>query len=166
NPWATPDTHTPAAPEKPGTEDDMPHIDHPLPITRTLTIPPKELRERFNRATGPGGQHVNTSDTRVELSFNLTNSPSIPEHLKQRIHDRLAHRLNNGTLTITAADERSQLANRKIARQRLAQLLREAAAPPTPQRKKTRPTHNSVQRRLTSKKHRAAIKRNRSRPFD
>ncbi|WP_439662154.1 alternative ribosome rescue aminoacyl-tRNA hydrolase ArfB [Lentzea sp. HUAS TT2] len=132
-------------------------------VTRTLVVPASELRERFSRSGGPGGQGVNTADSRVELSFDLAASPSIPAHLKQRMLDRLAGRLVDGVLTIAASEHRAQLQNRAAARERLAVILREAAAPPPPVRRATKPTRGSQERRIASKKRRADTKRGRGR---
>ncbi|MFD0786876.1 aminoacyl-tRNA hydrolase, partial [Micromonospora azadirachtae] len=84
-------------------------------MTGRWTVPAAELRERFSRSSGPGGQGVNTADTRVELSFDLANSPSLPESLRTRALERLAGRLVGGVLTITASEHRAQLANREAA---------------------------------------------------
>ena len=132
-------------------------------VTRTLVLPASELRERFSRSGGPGGQGVNTADSRVELSFDLAASPSIPAHLKQRMLDRLAGRLVDGVLTIAASEHRAQLQNRAAARERLAAILRSAAAPPPPMRRPTKPTKGSQERRIASKKRRADTKRGRGR---
>ncbi|MDX8049113.1 alternative ribosome rescue aminoacyl-tRNA hydrolase ArfB [Lentzea sp. BCCO 10_0798] len=132
-------------------------------VTRTLVVPASELRERFSRSGGPGGQGVNTADSRVELSFDLAASPSIPDHLKQRMLDRLAGRLVDGVITIAASEHRAQLQNRAAARERLAVILREAAAPPPPVRRATKPTRGSQERRIASKKRRADTKRGRGR---
>ncbi|WP_258946403.1 alternative ribosome rescue aminoacyl-tRNA hydrolase ArfB [Lentzea californiensis] len=132
-------------------------------VTRTLVLPASELRERFSRSGGPGGQGVNTADSRVELSFDLAASPSIPAHLKQRMLDRLAGRLVDGVLTIAASEHRAQLQNRAAARERLAVILREAAAPPPPVRRATKPTRGSQERRIASKKRRADTKKGRGR---
>lgn len=134
-----------------------------MTVTRTLVVPASELRERFSRSGGPGGQGVNTADSRVELSFDLAASPSIPAHLKQRMLDRLAGRLVDGVLTIAASEHRAQLQNRAAARERLAVILREAAAPPPPVRRATKPTRGSQERRIASKKRRADTKRGRGR---
>lgn len=134
-----------------------------MTVTRTLVLPASELRERFSRSGGPGGQGVNTADSRVELSFDLAASPSIPAHLKQRMLDRLAGRLVDGVLTIAASEHRAQLQNRAAARERLAVILREAAAPPPPVRRATKPTRGSQERRIASKKRRADTKRGRGR---
>jgi ribosome-associated protein len=132
-----------------------------LAITRSLVIPAGELRERFSRSSGPGGQGVNTADSRVELSFDVAGSPSIPEWLRPRLLERLASRLVDGVLTITASEHRAQLANRAAARDRLTALLRAAAAPPPPVRRPTKPSRASRERRLTDKRRRSQTKRNR-----
>lgn len=132
-----------------------------LIVTRTLVIPASELRERFSRSSGPGGQHVNTTDSRVELSFDLANSPSVPERLRIRMLDRLAGRLVDGVLTIAASEHRAQLQNRAAARERLASLLRDAAAAPPPARRATKPSRGAKERRIAAKKRRGITKRNR-----
>ena len=134
-----------------------------MTVTRTLVLPASELRERFSRSGGPGGQGVNTADSRVELSFDLAASPSVPEHLKARMLERLAGRLVDGVLTIAASEHRAQLQNRAAARERLAAILRAAAAPPPPVRRATKPTRGSQERRIASKKRRADTKRGRGR---
>lgn len=137
-----------------------------LVVSRGFVVPDGELAERFSRSSGPGGQGVNTTDSRVELSFDVAGSAAVPEHLRGRLLSRLSGRLVDGVLTVTASEHRSQLANRRAARERLAQLLREAAAPPAPKRRPTRPTCGSKERRLAGKKRRGEIKRGRSRPLD
>src|SRR4051812_33612780 len=132
-----------------------------LAVTRRLVIPGGELTERFSRSSGPGGQGVNTTDSRVELSFDVARSPSVPDHLRQRMLDRLSTRTVDGGVTVAASEFRAQLANRQAARERLAQLLREAAAPPPPRRRPTRPTLGSKERRLAQKKRRGETKRGR-----
>ncbi|MFB8003858.1 alternative ribosome rescue aminoacyl-tRNA hydrolase ArfB [Nocardia sp. NPDC056000] len=132
-----------------------------LTVTRRLVIPASELRERFSRSSGPGGQHVNTTDSRVELSFDLANSPSVPESLRARMIERLATRLVNGVITIAASEHRAQLQNREAARERLAALLREAAAAPPPVRRATKPSRGAKERRIAEKKRRGITKRNR-----
>lgn len=137
-----------------------------LVVTRSFVVPDGELAERFSRSSGPGGQGVNTADSRVELLYDVANSPAVPEHLRARLLDRLAGRLVGGVLIIAASEHRTQLANRKAARERLAQLLREAAAPPPAKRRPTKPTRGSKERRLAGKKQRGEIKRGRSGNFD
>jgi ribosome-associated protein len=132
-----------------------------LRVNSWLVIPAGELDERFSRSSGPGGQSVNTTDSRVELSFDVRRSPSLPEYARERALDRLASRLTDGVLTVTASRERSQLLNRLAARERLAAVLNEAiAAPPRP-RVSTRPSRAARQRRLDDKRRRAQTKRDR-----
>ena len=132
-----------------------------LRVNSWLVIPAGELRERFSRSSGPGGQSVNTTDSRVELSFDLRWSTSLPEHARERALRRLASRLTDGVLTVTASAERSQLLNRLAARERLAALIREGIAPPPPPRLPTRPGRAARERRLQDKRRRAQTKRNR-----
>ena len=124
-----------------------------------LVIPDGELRERFSRSSGPGGQSVNTADSRVELSFDVENSTALPGWARDRVLERLAGRLAGGVLTVAASEQRGQLANRQAARARLAALLRAAVAPPRPPRIPTRPGRAANERRLADKRSRAAVKR-------
>ncbi|MFG3619355.1 alternative ribosome rescue aminoacyl-tRNA hydrolase ArfB [Nocardia sp. NPDC047654] len=137
-----------------------------LIVTGMLVIPGSELRERFSRSSGPGGQHVNTTDSRVELSFDLANSPSVPEWLRTRMLHRLATRLVDGVLTVVASERREQLRNRAAARERLASLLRDAASAPSPVRRPTKPSRGAKERRISAKKRRGVTKRNRRAPDD
>lgn len=132
-----------------------------LRVNNWLVIPAAEFRERFSRSSGPGGQSVNTTDSRVELSFDVARSPSLPQREKTRALARLAARLVDGVVTVAAETERSQLMNRDAARVRLAALLREAIAPPPPPRVPTRPTKGARERRLADKRRRAQTKRDR-----
>ncbi|MGA3488294.1 alternative ribosome rescue aminoacyl-tRNA hydrolase ArfB [Micromonosporaceae bacterium DT55] len=132
-----------------------------LRVTDRLVIPAGELRERFSRSSGPGGQGVNTTDSRVELSFDVAGSPTLPEFLRARAAERLAGRLVDGVITIAASEHRAQLANREAARARLAALLRDAVAPPPPPRRPTKPSRGAKQRRLDEKKRRSQRKRDR-----
>ena len=100
-----------------------------LPVTRTLVIPGAELSERFSRSSGPGGQGVNTTDSRVELSYDVAAS-SLPPVVRSRLLDSLAGRLVDGVLTVSASEFRTQLANRRAARERLAALVRSAGSRP------------------------------------
>jgi ribosome-associated protein len=124
-----------------------------------LVIPGSELGERFSHSSGPGGQGVNTADSRVELSFDVARSAVLPDWAKDRITRRLGRRLSGGVLTIAASENRSQLANRQAARARLAAVLRDALAPPQRPRVPTRPGRGARERRLAEKRHRGAIKR-------
>jgi len=130
-----------------------------LVISKSVVIPQAELVVKFSRSSGPGGQAVNTADSRVQLSFDLANSGSMSEFLRERALARLSSKLVDGVITITASEQRSQLQNRKAAEQRLAQILSEAIAPPARTRKATRPTKGSVERRLNTKKTRSVTKR-------
>ncbi len=130
-------------------------------MNRWLVIPAAELRLRFSRSSGPGGQSVNTTDSRVELSFDIARSPSLPEREKGRALSRLAARLTDGVVTVAAENERSQLMNREAARARLAALLREAVAPPPPPRVPTKPSRGARERRLADKRRRAQTKHDR-----
>jgi ribosome-associated protein len=135
-----------------------------LLVRRGLVLPERELHWRFSRASGPGGQGVNTTDSRVELSFDLARSPSVPEPLRERAVRRLDARLVQGVLTVVATEHRSQLHNRTAARERLAAVLREAIRADPPPRRPTRPTAGARRRRLDAKTRRGAVKRLRGRP--
>jgi ribosome-associated protein len=132
-----------------------------LVVTDALVIPAGELRERFSRSSGPGGQGVNTADSRVELSFDVRTSPSIPDSLRPRLVERLGRRLVDGVVTVTASEHRAQLQNRAAARERLASLLRNAAAPPPPARRPTKKSRGVNERRLSDKRRRSETKRGR-----
>lgn len=132
-----------------------------LRVGARIVIPESELRERFSRASGPGGQGVNTTDSRVELSVDVARSPSLPEAVRHRMLHRLERRLTGGVVTVVAAEHREQRANRTAARARLSALLTDAAQPPPPERRPTRPTRGSVRRRLSAKSRRSELKRSR-----
>jgi ribosome-associated protein len=137
-----------------------------LVVADGWVVPAAELSERFSRSSGPGGQGVNTTDSRVELSLDLTRPGAVPDRLRGRVLDRLAGRLVDGVLTVTASEHRAQLDNRRAARERLAEVLRRAAAPPPRKRRPTRPTRGSQERRLAEKKRRAETKRGRQGRYD
>jgi ribosome-associated protein len=137
-----------------------------LRVNGWLVIPGTELSERFSRSSGPGGQSVNTADSRVELSFDLGRSAALPQWARERAAERLAGRLNEGVLTVAASEQRGQLANRQAARERLAALLRAAIAPPRRPRVPTRPSRSANERRLTGKRTRGALKQSRARRYD
>jgi ribosome-associated protein len=130
----------------------------PLRVTRSVVVPEGELRWRFSRSSGPGGQSVNTADSRVELSVDLTTTTALGPTLRRRALERLAGRLVGGVLTVTASEHRSQLRNREAARDRLAAILAEAVAPPPPRRRPTKATRGSVERRIADKKRRGRTK--------
>ncbi|MEX0427864.1 alternative ribosome rescue aminoacyl-tRNA hydrolase ArfB [Nocardioides sp. DS6] len=126
---------------------------------RGHVIPDADLTWRFSRSSGPGGQHVNTADTRVQLSFDLAGSDAFPDALKQRLLARLGDRV-----VIDASEHRSQLRNRRAAEDRLVAVLQEAMRPPAAPRIPTKPSKGSRQRRIHQKKRHGEIKRLRGRP--
>lgn len=123
-----------------------------------LVVPAAELVERFSRSSGPGGQSVNTTDSRVELEYDVAGSAVLTEPQRRRVLSRLEGRLTEGRLVVDASEHRSQHRNRVAARERLAELLRSALAPPPPARRPTRPTKGSQRRRLEAKKQRGETK--------
>ncbi|WP_433509633.1 alternative ribosome rescue aminoacyl-tRNA hydrolase ArfB [Nonomuraea sp. CA-143628] len=132
----------------------------PLVVNDSVVIPDAELVWRFSRSSGPGGQGVNTTDSRVELVFDVSATTALPPELKARALDRLG----SPTITIAASEYRSQLRNREAAEQRLAQRVREAIAPPPKRRRATKPSRGSVERRIATKKLRSDVKRLRRSP--
>ncbi|HKX69219.1 MAG TPA: alternative ribosome rescue aminoacyl-tRNA hydrolase ArfB [Intrasporangium sp.] len=140
-----------------------PHGFVELVVSGRVVVPEAELEERFSRSSGPGGQGVNTADSRVELTFDLAASSSIPEPMRARMLQRLDGRLVDGRITVSASEHRTQLANRRAARDRLTEILREAATPPPAPRRPTRPTRGSKERRLQAKRSRSEVKRGRGR---
>lgn len=127
-----------------------------------LVVPAAELVERFSRSPGPGGQSVNTSDSRVELTFDVATTTVLGEAQRARALSRLS----GDTIVVTASEHRSQFRNRAAARDRLATRLREALAPPAPKRRPTKPTKGSQRRRLEAKKQRSRTKALRGRVVD
>ncbi len=127
-----------------------------------LVIAVEELDERFSRSSGPGGQSVNTTDSRVELSWSIGTSPALTDVQRSRLLTALAPRLVDGVVTIAASEQRSQLQNRLAARERLLEIVAAAIVPPTP-RRATRPSRSARQARLDSKKRRGDVKSGRGR---
>jgi ribosome-associated protein len=130
-------------------------------LRRGMVVDAGELVERFSRSSGPGGQGVNTTDSRVELDFDPSTSramAALPETTRERMLHRLAPKLVAGRLVVVASEHRSQRQNRVVARQRLATMLRDAAAPDPPTRRPTRPTRGSQRRRVDVKKRRGQLK--------
>lgn len=144
-----------AAPHRPG-----------LRVDGGLVIPEAELSWRFSRSSGPGGQGVNTADSRVELVWDAAGSQALSPQQRERLRARLGSRLVGGVLTIAASEHRAQLRNREAARARLATLVAEALRPPPPRRRATAPTRGSQERRLQEKQRRTDIKRMRRPPAD
>ncbi|NEK58337.1 aminoacyl-tRNA hydrolase [Geodermatophilus sabuli] len=132
-----------------------------LPVTGSLVVPASALGWRFSRSSGPGGQGVNTADSRVELSVSPLSLPGLTETQRQRLTQRLAGRLTDGVLTVVASEHRQQLRNRQAARERLAAVLRAALAAPPAARRRTRPTRGSQERRIQAKKQRGDLKKQR-----
>lgn len=138
-----------------------PEAGNGLAINDALTIPRSELRARASRSGGPGGQHVNTSSSRIEVEWNVRTSAVLDEAQRSRLLDKLATRIDGeGDLRVVASDSRSQTQNRRRAEERLASLVRAALVMPKP-RRKTRPTRASKEARLGEKKRRADTKRHR-----
>lgn len=144
-----------AAPHRPG-----------LRVTAGITIPEAELSWRFSRSSGPGGQGVNTADSRVELLWDAAHSSALSPLQRERVLERLSGRLVDGVLTITASEHRAQLRNRDAARARLAAAVADAVRDPSPGRRATRPSRGSKERRLKEKQRRGDVKSLRRPPRD
>ena len=125
-------------------------------MTPALTIPEAELRWKFSRSSGPGGQHVNTSDSRVQLTWSVADSAVLSDDQRQR--------LGVGSMTVTVSEQRSQLRNRERALETLASRVRNALTPPPPPRRPTKPTKGSKRRNAVAKQQRSATKQQRQRP--
>jgi ribosome-associated protein len=137
-----------------------------LTISRTITVPESELVERFLRADGPGGQHVNRTESAVELRFDVISSPSLPEEVRARLLARRDRRLTGeGVLVIQGRRFRDQARNRDDVRDRLVEIIRGVLLPPK-KRVATKPTRASKERRLVGKQQRGRLKQNRSRQPD
>ncbi|MEV0120681.1 alternative ribosome rescue aminoacyl-tRNA hydrolase ArfB [Streptomyces sp. NPDC050703] len=133
-----------------------------LRIRGSVSLPEAELMWRFSRSSGPGGQHVNTSDSQVELRFDLVNTGALPDVWKERAVERLGPRLVGGVIGVRASEHRSQWRNREMAVTRLVSLLAEATAPPPKPRRPTKIPRGINERRLRNKKQRGETKRGRS----
>jgi len=135
-----------------------------LEVSPALTIPATELGWRFSRSSGPGGQHVNTSDSRVQVSWNIADSAVLSDEQRTLLLSRLHSRLVAGVVTIAASEQRSQLRNREIALAKLADLITDGLAPDGPRRRATKPTRGSGRRHMAAKTQRSATKQQRRRP--
>jgi ribosome-associated protein len=145
----------------------MPSAHRPgLRVSAGVTIPESELSWRFSRSSGPGGQGVNTADSRAELVWDAAASTALSPAQRERLLERLGGRLVGGVLTIAASEHRAQLRNRDAARERLAALVAEALRPPSPPRRPTKPSRGSKERRLKAKQRRTDVKQLRQRPRD
>jgi ribosome-associated protein len=134
-----------------------------LTVSRSIVLPETELTERFLRADGPGGQHVNRTESAVELRFDVAHSPSLPEAVRERLLARRDRRLtDDGVLVIQARRFRDQGRNREDARERLVEIIRAALVAPKA-RIATKPTRAAKERRLEGKQQRAKLKQTRSR---
>ena len=131
----------------------------PLRVTRSVVIPERELAWRFSRSSGPGGQSVNTADSRVELGLDVARTSALGPVQRARVLERLSRRLVDGVLTVRASEHRSQLRNREAALERMAKILAGALAQPPPRRRPTKPRRGAVERRLADKKRRSRTKR-------
>lgn len=131
-------------------------------VSRSLSIPASELRFRFSRSSGAGGQNVNKRDTKVELLFDVAGSPSLGPRQRDRAMRKLASRIDtDGVLHLVVSDERTQGRNREIATERFCGLLADALKPDPPKRRPTRPSKAAVDRRISSKRRRGETKRGR-----
>lgn len=133
-------------------------------VSPSLIIPAVELSWRFSRSSGPGGQHVNTTDTRAELSWNVAASGVLSTAQRERLRAGLAGQMVDGVITVSSSEHRSQLRNREAAVDKLAALVRAALGPPPRRRRPTRPTKGSMRRHQEAQRRRAQIKRLRRRP--
>ncbi|WP_217181167.1 alternative ribosome rescue aminoacyl-tRNA hydrolase ArfB [Streptomyces sp. AC495_CC817] len=137
-----------------------------LRVSAGVTIPETELTWRFSRSSGPGGQGVNTADSRAELVWDAAHSAALSPVQRARLLDRLRGRLVDGVLTIAASEHRAQLRNREAARERLAGIVAEALRPPAPPRRPTTPSRGAKERRLREKQRRTDVKQLRRPPRD
>ena len=145
----------------------MPALHRPgLRVAAGVTIPESELSWRFSRSSGPGGQGVNTADSRVELAWDAAASAVLSPVQRERVLDRLSGRLVGGVLTIAASEHRAQLRNRDAARARLAAVVADALRPPSPARRPTTPSRGAKERRLKAKQRRTDTKQLRRPPID
>lgn len=138
-----------------------------IPVTRSISLDQAELHEDFMRSSGAGGQNIQKVETAVQLRFDVRQSPSLPDPVRARLERLAGRRLTkDGVLVITAQRHRTRERNRDDAMERLLTLIREAAAPPPPVRRPTRPTLGAKKRRLEEKTRRGTVKVLRGRPDD
>ena len=137
-----------------------------LRINAKLKIPENELKWRFSRSSGVGGQNINKTESRAEVIFNVSNSKALTPYQKHKISIQSKFKLINGSICIAVQDQRTQYQNRKIALSRLASTLQELLKPPSKKRRRTKPTRSSQIKRVESKKKRGEIKKNRQTKID
>ena len=137
-----------------------------LRINTKLEIPDNEIKWRFSRSSGAGGQNVNKTDSRVEIVFNVSESKTLTPYQKYKISIQDEVKLSNGCICIAVQDKRTQYQNRQLALTRLTSTLRELLKPPPKKRRETIPTRSSQKKRVESKKKRGEIKRNRQSKID
>ena len=137
-----------------------------LRINSKLEIPGNEIKWRFSRSSGAGGQNVNKTDSRAEIVFNVSESKTLTPYQKYRISIQDEVKLSNGCICIAVQDKRTQFQNRQLALTRLTSTLRELLKPPPKTRRETIPTRSSQKRRIESKKKRGELKRNRRSNID
>ncbi|MBT2493222.1 aminoacyl-tRNA hydrolase [Streptomyces sp. ISL-96] len=140
----------------------MGRMSGPHVIRGAVSLPEAELMWRFSRSSGPGGQHVNTTDSQVELRFDLAKTEALPPVWKERALERLAPRLVGGVVSVRSSEHRSQWRNRETALVRMAALLAEATGPPPKPRRAKKIPRGINERRLRNKKARSETKRGRS----
>ena len=131
----------------------------PLQVNGSVTIPEAELQWRFSRSSGPGGQSVNTTDSRAQLRWDVAASTALTADQRVRVMQRLGARLIDGVLQVSSSEQRSQLQNRDAAERRLVEIVAAALAPPPRARRATKPTRGSTERRIAGKKRRSDIKK-------
>ena len=137
-----------------------------LRINTKLEIPGDEIKWRFSRSSGAGGQNVNKTDSRAEIVFNVSESKTLTPYQKYKISIQDEVKLSNGCICIAVQDKRTQYQNRQLALSRFSSILRELLKPPQKKRRETIPTHSSQRKRLESKKKRGELKRNRQSKID
>ena len=137
-----------------------------LEITQELSIPINEIQWRFSRSSGPGGQNINKTESKVEIIFNIKKSKALNFSQKNLLLEKLKNKIVNGYISIKVQEKRSQLKNRELAIQRLISLLKEIIMKEEKIRKISRPTKSSQKRRVESKKKRGELKKNRNKKLE
>ena len=136
-----------------------------LKITKTLVIPSKEIKWRFSRSSGPGGQNVNKIESRVEIIFNLEDSKILNDYQKAILEINLKNKLVNNSLRLAVQEQRNQLLNKQLALKKLGSIIRDALSKPTKIRHPTKPTKASQKKRIELKKKRGELKKSRQKEY-